>query len=172
MSKNNQPTTSAIEQHVMETIRSGQARMRSRAYYLSLGALGMLVVALLGFITSYFMSVMSLWIRIQTAAGPAYGAKRNLATLVDVFPWWALLLGLGSLVGIIYIVRKFGWLYKIRSIYLIPVLIAAFLALGFAFSYSPLPDMLYPQGGTMMQGTTDATSSSPGNGLMRGQSMK
>lgn len=172
MSKNNQPTTSAIEQHVMETIRSGQAHIRSRAYYLSLGALGVLVVTLLGFVTSYFMSVTSLWMRIQTAAGPAYGAKRNLATLVDAFPWWALLLGLVSLVGIIYVIRKFGWLYKIRSIYLVPALIATFLVLGFAFSYSPLPDMFYQQGGTMMQNNSATTPSSSGNGLMHGQSMK
>lgn len=169
MNKKSPITPSTIEERVMDKIQSGRVHMRPRAYYVSLSVLGILVVALLGFVSSYFMSVMSLWIRVQAASGPAYGAKRNLDTLMAAFPWWALLLGLLSLIATVYFVRKVGRLYKIRLSYLIPVVVATFLVLGFIFSYGSLPKMFNHQNGTMMQNKPATGLNSSPNKYLRGR---
>ncbi len=146
MSKSNQIKTSKIEKQVMGKIHSGKAHMRPQSYYLSIGALGVLAVTLLSFAAAYFMSVSMLWLRIIAADGPAYGAKRNLTNLLETFPWWALLLGIVSVVGIIYLVKKVGHMYKVRLIYLVPIVIIAFVIIGVALSFSNLPGLMNGRG--------------------------
>lgn len=140
MSKNI-PKTSVIENNVMDKIKSGQTHMRPKSYYAFISALIVATIALLSFITVYLTSVVSFWLRIIMADGPAYGAKRNLAASIDTFPWWAMILGIASIVGIIYLVKKYGHLYKIRAIYLVIIFIAFFASVGFALSFSNLPEL-------------------------------
>src|SRR5665647_3523168 len=110
MNKILRPATSTIEAKVMQKIHTDKPRMRSRFHYLYLSALSVAAIVLLTFITAYFVSIATLWLRIRAAAGPAYGAKQNLALLTSAFPWWALLLGLASLAGVIYLIKKTGLL--------------------------------------------------------------
>lgn len=173
MNKPNSETTTAIERNVMARIKTGQAKMHPRNYYVVLSALAVLVVGLLGFVTAYFMSVVTLWLRIQSAAGPAYGARRNLSNLVGAFPWWALALGIVSLATIIFFVRKVGRLYKLRLVYLIPAVILVSLLLGFAFSYSTLPDMLMSHRPQAVCDSSDVNCiNAEGQGYLRGRHMK
>ncbi len=141
MNKTRQPSVSGIEEKVMQKIHNDKPRMQSHWHYLALSALSVMAVVALTFITSYFISIATLWLRIRTAAGPAYGARQNLAALTDSFPWWALLLGLITLVGAIYFLKKTGPMYKFRLIFLAPLVVALVLAIGFIFSYSTLPTM-------------------------------
>jgi len=136
-----QPKISPIEKNVMNKIKKGEAHMKPQSYYLFLGILSLSSILLLGFISAYFMSIATLWMRIQAAQGPAYGAKQNLINIMGTFPWWALFIGAFSLACIIYLIKKVGPLYKIRLIYLIPVIITLFLLVGFLLSYSALPQM-------------------------------
>ena len=108
MNKKSQPKTSTIEKNVMHQIHDKKTVMRPRSYYIYLTTLSVVAIGLLVFISVYFMSIATFWLRIQSAEGPAYGARQNLATLVGSFPWWALLLGVLSLAGIIYLVKKTG----------------------------------------------------------------
>jgi hypothetical protein len=142
MNKIARPKTSTIEKKVMSQIKSGKAHMRPRSYYFSISALGIFSAIFLVFTAVYFASVSSLWFRIIAADGPAYGAKRNLATLAGTFPWWALLLGLISLFGLINLVKKLGHMYKVRLVYLIPLIAVLFMILGFALSYTDLPGLM------------------------------
>lgn len=169
MSKTNQPKASVIEKSVMDQINSGQVHMRRRTYYIALATLSAVIVALLAFASSYFMSIATLWMRIDAATGQAYGAKRNLASMVEAYPWWSILLGLLSLGLVIYMVRKLGNLYKVKLIYLIPAIVILFMALGLALSYSPLPDMFDHKGGNMMQNNPNYDSGSPMGGYRHGQ---
>ncbi len=181
MSKVSQPKTSAIEQSVMDQIQRGQVHMHRRTYYITLTALGTIVVALLALATSYFMSIATLWLRIDAAAGQAYGAKRNLASVIEAYPWWSLVLGLLTLGLIIYLVRRVGNLYKVRLLYLIPLIIILFTVTGLALSYSPLPDIFDHQGTNITQGSqnqgqkqnqganTNSNSNSSPGGYHRGQ---
>lgn len=140
MNKNSSKPVSQIEKKVMDQIKTGQVKMRPKIFYSILGILGALTILLFGFVNAYFMSVVTLWMRLQVAQGPAYGVKRNLANLVGTFPWWALLLGLASLVIAVIIIRKVGSLYKIRLAYLIIFVVVVSLVSGFTFSFSALPN--------------------------------
>ncbi|MEI6851059.1 MAG: hypothetical protein WCK26_03780 [Candidatus Saccharibacteria bacterium] len=141
MNKKIQPKISPIEKKVMDKIKNGEAHMRPQSYYIFVGLLGVLSVIVLGFISAYFVSVASLWVRIQAAQGPAYGAKQNLFNMMGTFPWWALLLGVLILVCMILLVKKVGIMYKVRLLYLIPSIVFLVVVVGFLFSYSSLPNM-------------------------------
>lgn len=149
---NSQNNLSPIEKTVMSKINSGQIKMHKRSYYVSLGLLAAGMIALLVFATTYFASIASLWLRIDSAPGQAYGAKANLADMVQQFPWWSVMLGALTLVAIVIIIRKFGKLYKIRLLYFVTAMLIFFAVLGIALSYSPLPDMFGGQGARMMNG--------------------
>jgi hypothetical protein len=137
---NNKKPISPIEENVMSRIKTGKVKMHPKIYYSLVSLLSVAAIMLMGVVSAYAMSVVTLWLRIQAAQGPAYGAKRNLANLVDVFPWWALLLGVISLVAIVYLIRKFRGLYKIKLTYLILIVVMIASLIGFALSYSSLPN--------------------------------
>lgn len=164
MSKNI-PKTSAIENTVMGKIKSGQTQMRPKSYYVSISALMVAAVVLLSFITVYLTSVVSFWLRIMVADGPAYGAKRNLTASIDAFPWWAIILGATSIVGIIYLVKKYGHLYKIRAVYSVIIFIAFFAIVGFALSYSPLPELFNNNHRINMACSSDDINCTINNGM-------
>lgn len=126
---------SAIEKNVMNQISAGQIKMHSKKYYSIVGFISFLAIILFSFVSSYSMGVMALWVRIQSAEGYAYGAKRNLANLIEIFPWWALIFGLLSLFAAVYFVKKLGNLYKIRTIYLVIIILATSLVIGLSSSY-------------------------------------
>jgi len=172
MSKNPRQQDSKIEKNVMAKIRAGQTKMHPKYYYLTLSVVSVLAVLLLSFVVAYFMSIVALWIRIQNAAGPAYGARRNLSSLVGEFPWWALLLGFLSLATIIYFVRKVSDIYKIRLVYLVPIVIIISLLLGFGFSYSALPNTFKSYSPHAACNGSSVNCDTPGQGLMRGRQMK
>ncbi len=138
MSKQN---VSDIEKKVMDKIQAGQARIKPRIYFTFLSALSVLAVVLFGFASAYFISIVSLWLRIEAAMGPARGARRNLASLIEAFPWWSLLLGVVSLMMVAYFVRRIGNLYKLKIINIVAIVIAISLAVGLVLSYTSLPSM-------------------------------
>lgn len=146
MSKKPETKKDLIEENVMDKIHKGELHMRPKSYYVLLTVLGIISVIFLVVFATYFTSILTLWSRIQFAQGPAFGAKRNLVSLLGSFPWWSLLLGVVSLIGIIFITKRSGRLYKLRLIYSIPLAIIIIFALGFAFSYSSLPNMLNRKG--------------------------
>lgn len=130
-----------IEQNVMDKIKKGEVKMKPRSYYMIIGFLSTLAVLMLSFISAYFMSVISLWFRLQAAQGPARGIRNNLFNMLDNFPWWSLVVGVLLLIIIVFLVKKMGSLYKIRLAYLVPSIIMLFLLIGFLLSYSTLPRM-------------------------------
>jgi len=141
MNKKIQTKISPIEKKVMEKIKNGEAHMRPQFYYAFIGLLTFLSVSVLGFILAYFVSVATLWARIQAAQGPAYGAKQNLLDLMSTFPWWALVIGFALLVCMVYLVKKVGIVYKVRLLYLIPLIVSLVVIVGFLLSYTSLPNM-------------------------------
>lgn len=141
MSSKPQHKTSQIEKNVMVKVSSGEAKMKPQSYYLAVGFLGVLTVILLGSISAYAISIATLWLRIEAAQGPAYGARNNLSNLFSLFPWWTLIVGLASLTCMILLVKKIGSLYKIRLVYLILSIVFLLVAIGYLLSFSSLPGM-------------------------------
>jgi hypothetical protein len=142
----NKKPVSDIEKKVMAKIQDGQVKMRPRLYFSLFSGLSIVAVVLFGFVSSYFVSIVSLWLRIEAAMGPARGARRNLATLIDAFPWWSLILGVVSIAAMVYFVRKVGNLYKIKMVYLIAIVITVSLIFGYMFSYSNIPNTFKKHG--------------------------
>ena len=153
MNKKNNKKATTIEKEVMAKIQTGKVHMRPRSYFILLGSLIAIAISLLSFVSVYLMSVWTFWQRIIINDRPAFGAKRNLANLLETFPWWALILGIVLLICIIYLVKKTGHMYKIRLVYLIPIIIVGFIIVGFVLSYSDLPVFFNGHGSNMMDGS-------------------
>lgn len=156
MSKAKKTTNrSKIENKVMAKITSGQVKMRPHYYYSLVTVLSFAAVAVLAFALSYLLSLTNLWLRIQTATGQAWGAQRNLTSLVDNFPWWAILLAIAELVGLILIVKKLGKLYKVKLVYLVTAIVAIALLIGYGLSFTNLPNTFKKQ---PLQANCDTTA--------------
>jgi hypothetical protein len=128
--------TSSISHTVMERINAGEVHMRPHAYYTVISLLSFVVMLLLGVVLAYALSIVILWARIQNAAGPAYGARNQLASSAGSFPWLYLVAAVVLLISLVFIMRRYGRLYwiKARTVVLLVVLTA--LVLGFGLSYT------------------------------------
>lgn len=145
MNKPKKVAISNIETKVMAQIKSGQAKMRPRYYYALVALLSVAVVAVLALALGYLFSLASLWLRIQSASGRAYGARQNLTSLVNSFPWWAVILAILIAVGLVLLVKKLGFLYKVRLFYLVPAIIIVAALVGYGLSYTQLPNTFKKQ---------------------------
>lgn len=130
---------SKIENSVMQKIKKGKTYMRPKWYYSLITFLWISLIGLFGFISIYIFSIISFWMRISFAIGPAYGARQNLSILIGNFPWWLTLLSATTLALTIYLVRKHSNLYKIKLAIVIPITIFILLISGMLLSYSNLP---------------------------------
>jgi hypothetical protein len=161
-------TGNKIETQVMTKVKSGQIKMRPKIYYVLTTVLSAALVAVLATLLSYSISLASLWLRLQSAAGPAYGAHRNLTSLVNSFPWWAVLLSVVALAGLVIFVKKQGSFYRIRLVYLITAIVLLATAVGYGLSYTNLPNTLKQQHGQNACQVSDV-SCQTGQGKQRGQ---
>ncbi len=127
---------------VMDKIQRGEVKMHPRSHYLILGTFGVLAGVMLSLVAAYLMSIMTLWLRIQMASGPAYGARRNLSSLIDQFPWWALILSVLAVIALVFIAHRFGRLYKLRWAYLIAITVLIIGTVGALLSYTHLPYLI------------------------------
>jgi hypothetical protein len=168
---NKRVTKSPIEEAVMSKIQTQQVKMKPHYYYTLLGLLGISFVLLAGFVMAYAMSVLSLWLRIQSIDRPAYGARMNLSNMINDFPWWALIIAVVLLVLGIIVIRKIGSLYKVRLAYLIPAVIAIALIAGVTFSYTSLPDT-FKNHSPRNSCTANENCVTPGQGRMYGRQLK
>jgi len=130
---------SKIEESIMHDIKKGKMHIRPKRYYTLITFLWISLIGLFSIILIYTFSIISFWIRISFAKGPAYGARQNLSTLVVNFPWLLALLGIVTLALTIYLVKKHSNLYKIKLAVVAPVTILVLLIAGLLLSYSDLP---------------------------------
>lgn len=133
---------SQLETKVMSTIKSGKVKMKPHWYFILTGAFGSVLATIIGFAAIYATSVASLWLRVAAISGQAIGLKNKINDLVASFPWWTILIAILSLIVIVYMIKKFGHLYKIRPIQLVIITIISIVAIGFATSYTSLPNIL------------------------------
>lgn len=130
---------SKIENNIMHDIRKGKMHMKPKWYYVVIAFLWIILIGLFSFISIYIFSIISFWVRISFAKGPAYGAKQNLSTLISNFPWWLALLGIVTLALVIYLVRKHSNLYKVRLAIVVPITVLILLTTSLLLSYCDLP---------------------------------
>lgn len=130
--KDHSPDT--ISASVMDQIKSGNVRMKPRAYYVALSIVSVAAVILAGVSIAYLSSIMFYWFRIQTADTMAWGARANLNESIASFPWWAVLLSLGMLAVAVLLVRSHGHMYKHKTSTIAVIVIVSSLLLGFSLS--------------------------------------
>lgn len=138
-------STKAISEAVMTTITSGNVRMKPRLFFIVQGLVWAATVALMALSASYLISIMTLWLRIQTAITNAYGARMRLADMISTFPWWALAgvgVALAAAIGLAYSQGRM-YKHKMRTVALFVVALAFVLGLilslfGFGRSHVPM----------------------------------
>jgi hypothetical protein len=140
MNKSSNKQSDKIELNVMKKIHEDKLQIRPKSYYIFLGVLSTSTIILLLMISTYLISIFSLWLRVSLAQGPAYGAKQNLASLISSFPWWIIIPAVISTIGLIYLIKKSSKAYKIRLAYLIPIILIIITTIGMALSYISLPN--------------------------------
>ncbi len=141
MSKKPLKENNEIENEVMLKVSDKRLHMHSKSYFVILGIVSIIAIILAVVLATYFISVLSLFIRLQIAQVPAYGIQRNLASLLQTFPWQALLFGLLFIATTIYLIIKSGKMYKIRLRYLVPIVVVGILLIGLLLSFSSLPNI-------------------------------
>lgn len=129
-----------IEDQVIEKIKNDNLHMQSKKHFVIFGVVSVVAIILAVLLASYFISVLSLFFRLQVAQGPAYGIQRNLNALIQAFPWQALILGVIFIVAAIYLISKSGKMYKIRLRYTVPVIVAIIVLIGLLLSFISLPN--------------------------------
>ncbi|NCU38567.1 hypothetical protein EOL96_05945 [Candidatus Saccharibacteria bacterium] len=104
-----------ISESVMEQIKRGDVGMRSRRFFTILTILSVATIVSMSIATAYLVNIISFWWRIQTAETMAWGARANLRTAIEDFPWWALVLALGMLAAAVWLLKRQGILYRYKT---------------------------------------------------------
>lgn len=134
MSKRDIP--SAIQTNVLRQIHSGTVRMRPRIYFTILWLLGVSASIVASLLVAYLINILTYIIRINTATTPAYGARKNLSEAIASFPWWAVLLSITLTITAIWLMRKYGRMYRYRMSVIIVCFLTASVILGVGMSYA------------------------------------
>lgn len=137
---NRQKDDNGLGREVMEKIQKGEISMRPKVYFSVLTGLSILTVLVMSLLLSYLTSIVILWLRVESAAGPAYGARRNLAAAIAAFPWWALLASGVLLSGIVVFLKRHSNLYRFRWQTLVLLTILAATLIGFFLSNTNVPN--------------------------------
>ncbi len=108
-----------IEKEVMSKIKKGEVKMKPKIYFI----LGSIFMAI-GIIFAIIVSVMFLSINVFSLRlhGPFYHTQIN--HMLNVFPWWALIVSLIGIIGGYILLKKYDFSYKKNF-----TLIAIFLAI-------------------------------------------
>ncbi len=138
-----QPDTPVIHK-VMTDIKEGKVGMRPRTYYTLLLVAATLGAVVLGLIISYAVDITIFWYKIQTASTPAYGARANLSQALGSFPWWAIAVAALALIAAIWLIKKQGTMYRVRTSVVALALIAAACAVAVVLSLAGIGE---PRGG-------------------------
>lgn len=118
-----QESQSDIGRNVLEKINRGEVKMHSRLYFSLIGGAGLVSAFTSATLMAYFVRVVTISLRIASADTPAYGARQNLEQLLTSFPWWAVGLALVSGAFSLWLLRRYGRLYRYRM----SVVIAGFI---------------------------------------------
>ncbi|QQR51896.1 hypothetical protein IPG36_04765 [bacterium] len=130
-----QPDMSA---KVMHEIESQHIKMRPRWHFILLGTSSLLGIVGLSGLSAYLINVMTLSIRIQSVDRPMYGARQHLSDLLAHFPWWALIVAILAIIGLVWLLRQNSRLYRVRIGWIIALVLSASIVAGLLISISPL----------------------------------
>ena len=150
-----------IQNKIMEKIKSGEVKMRSRWYFI--GGTTALVVGTVGcaILAVFLVNLISFALRTHGPMG-SYRLQEILAS----FPWWAVIIGVAGLGFGILLLKKYDFSYK-KNYWLIVVLfLLAVTITGVTLDYTGLSDTWMKRG--PMRGYWQMMGSGNGNGQGQG----
>lgn len=123
-----------ISEKVLKRIKTGEVSMRP-AIYFSLLSVSIIITSILaGVVMSYLSSILFFWTKIIISDSKSYGLHRNLNEIISTFPWWTIILFVILLVFIIFLIRRYGNLYRQKSEHILIIILSATLIIGFVMS--------------------------------------
>lgn len=132
----------SIEKNIMNKIQKGNVKMRPKIYFI-LGT----ILSLIGIITSFIVTTFIFGIiRFYLRSSNGKMAEYKLNLLLENFPWWMIFIAIASLTLGIYLFKKYKYLYKIKTIYLILGFILTTILAGILIDISGFNDVLYKRG--------------------------
>jgi glucan phosphoethanolaminetransferase (alkaline phosphatase superfamily) len=137
---------SAIQAQVMKQIISGEVRMRPKIYFSMLGIITVCAGVAGGLMLAYVVSLASYTLRIASAATPAYGARENLAEALLGFPWWLVVFAAAFIALAVWLMRRYGHMYRYNTAWIVTVFVVVSLLLGVGLSFTELG---HSEGGLM-----------------------
>lgn len=130
-----------ISTNVLNKIKKGEVKMRPGIYFTILSSLIMAAILAAGLALAYLSSIIFFWLRIINSSSRAYGAQRNLSEAIASFPWWTIVAFVGLVLLAIFLVHKYGTMYKHKIRYIVLLIILTSLIAGFTMSNFGIGDI-------------------------------
>jgi len=157
-----------INNYVMDKIRSGEIKMRSRLWFI-FGSLAV-ILGLVGsaILMVFFVSLMSFSLRTHGPMG-----SYRLQEILSSFPWWAPVLALVGLGLGVWLLKKYDFSYR-RNLFLIVMgLLLALILAGVTIDYLGLDDIWLKHGPMRQYWQQSATGTGRhGQGQGQGKMMR
>lgn len=128
----------SITDEVMQQIEQRKVEIRPHWHFTALTALGAMAVGLLGLLNAYLIDLMTIVIKINSSSRPMYGARNKLEDMLTNFPWLLVVASLVSFVLLIWVLRRYSRLYKVRTVWIVLVALVVSVCVGFVFSNTSL----------------------------------
>lgn len=132
---------STISNDVMKRIKKGEVRMRPATYFSLLSISAIIAGLSAGIAMAYFSSIMFFWIRTVGLNSKAYGLRRNLAETIASFPWWTVAIFSVLTILTVFIIRRYGHLYKHKTRNVVILIVSLSLIAGIMMSSFGIGDI-------------------------------
>ena len=131
-----------IKAQVLEKIRTGEASMRPRIYFVARMA-GLLTLSLVAFLLSVFVLSFAFFSIHESGEQFLLGfGGRGLLVFAALFPWWSLVVTLALLFLLEYVLRYFKFGYRISVLALFLGALVVIVIAGIVIALTPLHSVL------------------------------
>ncbi|HAS80417.1 MAG: hypothetical protein UR25_C0006G0005 [Candidatus Nomurabacteria bacterium GW2011_GWE1_32_28] len=133
-----------ITNRVMGQINEGKIKMKPKIYFV-IGS----IFTFLGLVSSIIVSTFLIGLIRFSLRSNGRMAQYKFDQLLSNFPWWTAVLAILSLIIGIWLIRKYDFSYKIKSIVIISAFILSILLAGYVTDKIGLNDTLLFHNGPM-----------------------
>ncbi len=130
-----------LKSKVIRAVENGHVSMRPRTYFIA-GS----ILSALGLFISSTVLVFVLYLTRFAITHPGPGAERKLALLLSNLPWYIPALALASLVGGLYLLRRYDFSYKKNFGYILAIIVAGLWIGSIALERSRIEEFLTQRG--------------------------
>jgi hypothetical protein len=163
-----------VEHHVIDKIKRGETKMRSRSYFVTQTVLmAVSVVVILG---AVFFLVSFMVYALETNGGffAIHFGFSGVETFFGSLPWTLLLLSIALLLILVLLLKRYEFVYHQPILYLLAILFIVVCLAGFLIAASSLHSIIYRDAeggrGSMVGGIYQFETTPAGN-IYRGQAV-